>query len=890
MDNHEYDVLQNLIEENGVYRPLFEHHPDAIYVMDLDGNYIYTNPAVLRISGYSLEELRYIDKRLIFGEARLHFRSPYFQQVLKGGSVQYETEIYHKEGHVIILDITYAPVFKEDRVIGIFGAAKDITSRKQAAEQLKASEERLALAQDIAGFGCWDWNLDTQQLTCTDKFFEILRLNHHSPQLMYRRFLANVHAEDRSQVSKAFRQAMEEGQIHMECRLTGQHHEVRNVSIRGRRVPSISGDSQRMLGTIQDITEQRLMENLIRESERQYRMLSDTTMDLISTHTADEQLNFLFASPSLKKLLGYEVEELLGTSASSYYHPEDYEVVQIYLQAILYSQEQHTVTFRFRHKEGHYVWLETSGTYTPSRMDGISGTVVAVSRDVSDRKFAEQQLLESEQRYKSLVEYNPSGVYSFDLEGQLFNLNPVAEIQSGYTAARLPHIHFTELIDGNNQAAAREHFNKARMGMPQNYDTTLVHFSGNRMEVNFTNVPIIVGGEVTGVFGIATDVTENKRYLEQIQNISKEYNLILSSVSEGIFGVDTQGRGIFINAAAARMLQLPREQFIGVPVQQSLVQARADGEAYASDRNPVGMTMSDGISRRVTEDVFFRRDGSSFFVSYQTNALYDREQIIGVVVVFSDRTNEKAIMEAKESAERAAYAKSQFISMISHELRTPMNAIIGMSELVQDSPLSEEQRFYMDIIRQNSEELMRMMDDVTDVHRLENGNIRLEERTFNLHELVESVYDFFLPVAQEKHLVLEKHIDQEVPRQARGDMVRIKQVLVNIIGNALKFTDRGTVEIVVGVSHISREHGMLINFRIIDTGIGIPADRLGDLFQSFSQVHQVMNRQYGGTGLGLFISKNLIELMNGSIGVESREHVGSTFYFTLPLKLVEDGE
>ncbi|WP_052714063.1 PAS domain S-box protein [Paenibacillus dauci] len=888
MDNHEYDVLQNLIAENGVYRPLFEHHPDAIYVMDLDGNYIYTNPAVMRMSGYSLEELRYIDKRLIFGESRLHFRSPYFQQVLQGGSVQYETEIYHKDGHAIYLDVTYAPVMKEEQVIGIFGAAKDITSRKQASEQLKASEERLALAQDIAGFGCWDWNLDTQELTCTDKFFEILRLNHDSPQIMYRRFLARVHPEDRSDVSESFRKAIDEGNIHVECRLTGQYHEVRNVSIRGRLVEVMPGESQRILGTIQDVTEQRLMENLIRESERQYRMLSDNTMDLISTHTADAQLNFLFASPSLKKLLGYEVEEIVGTSASSYYHPEDYEVVQIYLQSILYSRDQHTVSFRFRHKQGHYVWLETSGTYTPSRMEGISGTIVAVSRDVSDRKFAEQQLLESEQRYKSLVEYNPSGVYSFDLAGRLFTLNPVAEIQSGYAADRLLQTHFTDLIDGDYQIAAQEHFNKARMGMPQNYDTVLVHSSGNRMEVNFTNVPIIVGGQVTGVFGIATDVTENKRYLEQIQTISKEYNLILSSVSEGIFGVDTQGNGIFINAAAARMLQLPREQFIGVPVQQSLVQARADGEAYAAGQNPVGLTMSDGISRRVTEDVFFRRDGSSFFVSYQTSALYDREQIIGVVVVFSDRTNEKAIIEAKESAERAAYAKSQFISLISHELRTPMNAIIGMSELVQDSPLNEDQQFYMEIIRQNSEELMRMMDDVTDVHRLENGNIRLEERIFDLHELVGSVYELFLPVAQEKQLVLEKRVDQEVPRQARGDMMRIKQVLVNIIGNALKFTDRGTVEIVVGVSHISREHGMLIHFRIIDTGIGIPANRLGELFQSFSQVHQVMNRQYGGTGLGLFISKNLIELMNGTIGVESREHAGSTFYFTIPLKLVDN--
>ncbi len=888
LDKHDYDMLHNLIAGSGVYRPLFEHHPDAIYVMDMEGNYVYTNPAVLRMTGYTLEELLTIDKSKIFGKERLYFRSPYFNQVMCGESVQFEAEIYHKQGHTLYLDVTYAPVVSGERVVGIFGAAKDITERKQADERLRQSEERLTLAQDIGGFGCWQWNMDTDELNCTPKFFEIVHMKQKAPVLLYRRFLSRIHPDDRGNVSEAFRRMMTEGSIHLECRLQDNVHPVKTIAIHGRLLYAEERHERRMIGTVQDITEQRLLADLIRESERQYRMLSENTMDLISTHTADDQLRFLYASPSLTRLLGYEPDEMVGQCATDYYHPEDRAIVRMYIQSVLYAREQHTICYRFRHKDGHYVWLESSATHAGESGRGISGTIVAVSRDVSDRKFAEQRLLESEQRYKSLVEYNPSGVYSFNMDGRLYNLNPVAEIQSGYTSARMGELRFIDLIDEKHQQEAQHHFDRARRGLPQNYETTLIQSSGNRMEVNITNVPIIVGGQITGVFGIATDITESKRYLEQIQALSDEYNLILSSVSEGIFGIDTNGRGIFINEAAARMLQLPRQQFIGMLLQEALVNARADGEAYLPGQNPVRLTLADGVSRHVLEEVFFRRDGSSFFVSYRTNALFDRGRIIGAVVVFSDRTNERKILEAKETAERAAYTKTQFISMMSHELRTPMNAIVGMSELIQDSVLDEEQRWYMDIIVQNSHELVRIMDDITDVHRLENGHVDLEEHDFNLYELLDSVYVQFLPLAESKHIRLELRVEQEVPLYAKGDMLRLRQVLVHIIGNAIKFTDHGQVEIVVSLSHLSQEHGMVIDFRIIDTGIGIPTDRLSELFQSFSQVHHATNRYYGGTGLGLFISKNLIELMNGTIGVDSREHSGSTFYFTLPFKLADE--
>lgn len=1005
MDNHEYETLQNLISESGAYRSLFEHHPDAIYVMDTEGNYIYTNPGVEKISGYTIDTLQQADHSRIFGSERTEVRSPYFADVLQGKSVQFQIQIHHQQGHLIDLDVTYTPILVNEQIIGIYGIARDITfhknieqqvteaehmyklisenaddiiactdaegiityispsvekilgysaselvhtlssdlintgdieqlqtpfdsrkavqirckcknntykwleltvkaikdehgeteqymgigrditARKQSEEELRQSEERLALAQSIAGFGCWDWNLDTQELVCSEKFLEILGLESHSSKLMYRHFLAMVHHEDRDIVRTAFRQSLAHEQVNIECRLIDDQDQIKTVCIQGILVQDEKDRTRRIVGTIQDVTESRLMEDLIRESERQYRMLSNNTMDLISSHTADEELHFLYASASVKKLLGYEMDELIGTSTYRYQHPEDYQVVRKYMQGVMERKDQQTVCYRSKHKAGHYIWLESTATYTPSQIEGVNGTVIAVSRDITDRKLAEQRLQESEQRYKSLVEYNPSGVYSFDLQGRLFNLNPVAEIQSGYDRAQLQNIYFAELIHPDLREAALDHFNKAKMGMPQNYETILVHHTGHQIEVNITNVPIIVSGQITGVFGIATDITESKKYVEQMKKISDEYNLILSSVSEGIYGVDLEGNGIFLNAAASSMLHVTKNEFIGSPIRELLMHTRSDGEPYAITHHPVELTMQDGISRRVTEDVFFRRDGSSFFASYQTNALRDREKIIGVVVVFSDRTNEKAIIEAKESAERAAYAKSQFISMMSHEIRTPMNGIVGMAELMLDLDLNEEQESYIHIIRQSGNELMQIINDIMDVHRLENGNVELEEDLFNLHELINEVYQWFLPTAQSKQLLFDKQIEQEVPRWARGDMPRIKQVLVNIIGNAIKFTEQGHVHINVSISHISQDQDMLLHFQITDTGIGIPSNKLNELFHSFSQVHPVMNRHYGGTGLGLFISKNLIELMNGTIGVESKEHRGSTFYFSIPLQL-----
>ncbi|MFO0984062.1 MAG: response regulator [Planctomycetota bacterium] len=382
----------------------------------------------------------------------------------------------------------------------------------------------------------------------------------------------------------------------------------------------------------------------------------------------------------------------------------------------------------------------------------------------------------------------------------------------------------------------------------------------------------------------------SSREMQELHTRLSEQNdqlqAVLRAMADGLCWVDPAARVQFINPEAERLSGWSNAKAVGMPL-CDLLNLSADGDGPAPEPDDLLTLIAEG-GTNCTENVRVTRpDGVAHPVSLLTTPVCRGDRVVGSVVVVRDMTLRKRVEDelrrARAAAEAASKAKGEFLANMSHEIRTPMNGILGMSDLLLDTDLGVEQREYAIAVQKSGEAMLAVINDVLDFSKIEAGRLEVETVDFDLLEILEQIATLLAERAHGKGVEFVYLMQEGVPGRVCGDPGRLRQVLVNLGGNAVKFTERG--EVVIKVERLdSSSDSLRLRFEVIDTGIGIPQEARGRLFQSFSQVDGSTTRKYGGSGLGLAISKRLVELMGGEIGVDSEPGKGSTFWFTVALK------
>ena len=388
---------------------------------------------------------------------------------------------------------------------------------------------------------------------------------------------------------------------------------------------------------------------------------------------------------------------------------------------------------------------------------------------------------------------------------------------------------------------------------------------------------------------LAGEVAERKRTEDALRESSELVMLLLDATPEAIYGIDTQGDCTFCNPSCLRVLGYEdSKELLGKNVHSLIHYKKADGTPYPAKECHIYEAFRTGHGTHVDNEVLWRKDGTSFPAEYWSRPLHRREELIGTVVTFVDVTQrrqaEQTLRDAKEAAEGANRAKSTFLATMSHEIRTPMNGILGMTELVLDTELTPEQRDNLALVRLSAESLLTVINDILDFSKIEAGKLEIESIPFDLRESLGETMKALGFRAHQKGLELIYEVQPDVPEAVMGDPGRIRQIIVNLVGNSIKFTERGEILLSVTQESESPEAASL-DFAVKDTGVGIPAEKQQRIFEAFSQADGSMARKYGGTGLGLTICTRLVDLMGGRIWVESLPGHGSTFHFTIRLTI-----
>ncbi len=763
-------------------------------------------------------------------------------------------------------------------------------------EALRESEERFRAIFEQAAVGICQSSLDGQFLRLNQKFCDLLGYTHE--EILNRTWMDITYPKDLNADLEAVCR-LREGEIDtytLEKRYIRKDGSIIWVNISCSLLWEPSGELKYTIAVVEDISDRKRAEEALYRREQEFRALVENSPDLIARF--DRELRHLYINPAVEPVTGIPPQTFIGKTNQELGMPSELGTFwRESVQSVFVTGQEQIVEFNFPTPSG--IKCYQSRIVPEFNPDGTVGSVLGVSRDITDRKRAEKALQRSEERLRNLVETTSDWVWEIDENGFYTYASPKVSELLGYTVQELQGKTSFEFMP-YREARRIANFYSQIVTVQEPFSclkTTRRHKDGHLVVMETSGVPVFDGdGKFCGYRGISRDITDRKQIEEALKESQQKYQTLFEILPIGISITDEVGNIIEVNPVS--------EQLLGISTTES-TRRKYDSPQWQIVR-PDGTPMpaSEFASvRALTENRVVK--------NYELGVVKPQGEITwlcvtaapiplpgyGVAIAYTDISERK---QAQEAAEVANRVKSEFLANISHELRTPLNGILGYTQLLKkDTNLTDQQQNSLSIIHQCGEHLLTLIDDILDLSKIEAQKMELYPTEFHLPNFLNSLADLFKMRAEQKGISFTYEIISPLPQGVIADEKRLRQVLSNLLSNAVKFTDRGGVTFTVGyLSAISSQSSAennkqqttnnkqqttdKIRFQVEDTGIGIESSKLVEIFLPF---HQVGNRAHAveGTGLGLAISQKLVQMMGSEIQVRSTLGAGSLFWCDLDL-------
>ena len=877
--------------------------PDSVVITRMrDGLISYVNPAFTRFCKYTEEEAlgkTALDLNLWSTHAN---RDTLIRKIERDGDIsECEIEYQAKGGETVPMAMSYSVIeMNGERCVVSIG--RDISKRKAAEESLKRREALLAETARMAKVGGWEMDTETKAMTMTRqsyRFFELPR----DYEIGYEEALRFIDPVDRAKLAEAVQRMLDTGQSF--------DLEVRFITARGRHLWSrvagkalrVNGKTVTAVGTFQDITERKEMEQGLRQSEERLAFAIEATSARFWYYDRDTDR----VTGSWEKLLGY-VPGKNGDKVDrwlSLIHPDDLKRTQKSFQDLI---EGNTALYRSEHRlkaaDGEWKWFLGAARVLDRDERGGVKQIAGLLIDIDDHQRAREKLRESEaklrelntqletrvaQRTAELVEsrnYNrvlfessSVGLVLCAMDGKFVDLNPAYAEIIGYSVEEALGLSYWDVTPseyhGQEQAVLESLEDTGRFGP---FEKEYLHKDGHRVPVLLNGLIIEQWGEPY-IWSAVEDVTQRKASEERLR-------VSIDNMSDGFAMFDNDDRLILSNDQYRRMLFPNSSNLIvpGVSFQQMLRWGAESGDfpdavgridEWVAERVRVNQTETP-FELHLVDDRWIRG-----YNKYLPNGMK-----IGIRIDITE------LKKAKEAAEQANRAKSEFLATMSHEIRTPMNGVIGMLEVIRETGLSREQGRMTDTMQQAAFSLLAIIDDILDFSKIEAGKLHLERLPVSTVSVVETVVEAMIPTAQARNIGLRLFMDPAIPSIVMGDAGRLRQILFNLLGNAIKFTvsdEQHEGKVVLKVDRCSIDGKTSLRFTVKDNGIGMSLEQQASIFQPFTQAEASTTRRFGGTGLGLSICARLVEMLEGTITVSSAPGEGAEFAVSIPEHAVSGG-